>query len=145
MKFILALSIIILCCGTATGETVSVAADSANIRSFPSLSGSMIVLQVPRYYPLTVLEGNNQFFRVADYRNKEGWIYKPLVSKASAVVVQRGPANIRSGPGTDNRVLFKAEKGVSFMVLEYQEDWIKIHHQSGNVGWISKNLTWGGN
>jgi len=143
MKLLLALLITGLCYGTAIGETVSVAAESANIRSFPTLSGSRVILQVPQYYPLRILENEGKFFKVTDYRDREGWIYESLVTKAPGVVVRSGPANVRKAPGTKQPVLFKAEEGVSFLRMEEQQGWVKVRHESGSMGWISRELLWG--
>ncbi len=58
----------------------------------------------------------------------------------AAVVVERGPANIRSGPGTNYPVARTAATGERFDELARQGDWFRIKLPDGKEGFISAAL-----
>lgn len=129
--------------GVSCAEIVSVDTYSANLRSSPSDDGSYVVLQLPQYYPLKVLDSTEKFYKVSDFLDRTGWIHKSIVSKSQGVVVVKKIVNMRTGPGTDQEIICKAEKGVAFKVMREQEGWLDVLHDSGKRGWIYKNLVWG--
>lgn len=135
---------IVMGAGNIHAEMVAVSQNRADIRSSPSEVVSTVVLQVPRYYPLATRESQHDFLQVTDYQGRSGWIQKSSVDKTRTVVVNiGGRANIRSGPGTGNPIVFKAYKGVCFKVLAEKGDWLQIQHEDGKKGWIYKELVWG--
>ncbi len=138
-------TLILLLLGVADtfGQTLCVKENTANLRSSPSLTGSYVKLTLPRYYPLQVQEENGDFLLVKDFRGRDGWIAKSVVAPMNGVVVNAGAVNLRSGPGTDNEVIFKAHKGVAFQTIRDQDGWLLVEHESGRKGWLSKDLVWG--
>ncbi len=137
--------LIVMGAGNIHAEMVAVSLNRADIRSSPSEVVSTVVMQVPRYYPLSALESQQDFLKVTDYQGKSGWIQKSSVNKTRTVVVNTaGRANVRSGPGKDNKIVFKAHEGVCFKVLGEKDDWLQIQHESGVKGWIYKGLVWEG-
>lgn len=137
--------IILMAAGNIHAEMVAVSQNRADIRSSPSEVVSTVIMQVPRYYPLSTRESQHDFLKVTDYQGKSGWIEKSNVDKTRTVVINTaGRANIRSGPGKDNKIVFKAHEGVCFKVLAEKGGWLQIQHESGVKGWIYKGLVWGG-
>ncbi len=67
-----------------------------------------------------------------------------------ADVIEKGPkgktkkkkGNVRSGAGTNFKILFTAEKGIPFKVLEKKGDWFHIQHSDGDKGWVHKGIVW---
>jgi len=135
--------ILLLLCGSAAGEIVSVKVETANIRSSPSVIGSYVLIQAPRYYPLSVRGKKLDFIRVRDYQGVEGWVKNSLVSSEKGIVVDVKRANVRKGPGKHHPVVFRAYKGVAFKVLEERKEWLHVRHENGREGWINKSLIWG--
>lgn len=58
------------------------------------------------------------------------------VLSAEFVSVNRDGVNVRSGPSTDNKVLFKFPVGYPLKVIGKQGDWLKISDFEGDKGWI---------
>jgi SH3-like domain-containing protein len=58
------------------------------------------------------------------------------------VITRTGLCNIRSGPGTENELVFQAEKGVPFKVIGRKGKWIRVRHADGDTGWIHSKLVW---
>ncbi|MDF1578886.1 MAG: SH3 domain-containing protein [Desulfurivibrionaceae bacterium] len=135
---------ILMGAGNIHAEMVAVAKNLADIRSSPSEVVSTILFQVPRYYPLSSMESRDNFLKVTDYLGNSGWIRKDSVDDTRTVVVNiAGRANVRSGPGDGNRIVFKAHDGVCFKVLAEKDDWLQVEHETGVTGWIFKGLVWG--
>jgi len=118
-----------------------VAVDLANIRSGPGTSYP-ILWQAERYYPVEILAVSGQWARFRDYEKDQGWIHKELLEDIPTVVTKVNLANVRSGPGKDNPIVFRVENGVPFRVLEKKGAWLKVRHRDGEVGWIHSNLVW---
>ncbi|HKI51614.1 MAG TPA: SH3 domain-containing protein [Geothermobacteraceae bacterium] len=142
-KLLIPVVLSLLLAGQAFGQVLSITERTVNLHSSPSLTGSLVVLQVPLYYPLQVEDERGNFFLVRDYRGRDAWVEKSVVGPESGIIVKADAANVRSGPGKDHEVIFKARQGVTFLVLKNQQDWLYVEHESGRKGWIHKSLTWG--
>ena len=134
---------LLLGAGNVYAEMVAVSGNLADIRSSPSLVVSTVLLQVPRYYPLSTQGSQGDFFKVTDYLDNTGWIQKTSVNNARAVIVKVENVNIRKGPGKRNPIVFRAQEGVAFKVLSEKGDWLQVKHESGVTGWLFKGLVWG--
>jgi len=128
--------------GTVRAERMSVTAAKANIRSGPGTEKYTVLWEVERYYPVEVLRRQDGWVFFRDFEGDEGWIHEQLLGKEKTVITRTDMVNMRSGPGTQNAIVFKAEKGVPFRVLEQKGDWIHIESSDGDKGWIHKNLVW---
>ncbi|MCK5783534.1 MAG: SH3 domain-containing protein [Desulfobacterales bacterium] len=126
-------------------EKLAVNSSVANVRSGPGTSYE-VMWQVEKYTPMLVVdkEETGKWYKIKDYEGDIGWISKDLLTKIDTVIAKPRDerCNIRSGPGTNNDVLFKAIKGVPFKVLERKGNWIHLQHVDGDKGWIHKNLVW---
>ena len=123
-------------------EMVSVERPKANLRAG---AGTQHEVQwiLGHGYPLRVLARQGKWLKVRDFENDEGWIYRSLTGRTPHMIVKSKVANIRSGPGTRNRVVGRAEYGEVLRTLDKRRDWAKVRNEEGLVGWISRNLLWG--
>ena len=133
--------LIMLLAGAASAERLAVSAPVANIRSGPGTSHN-VLWKVEKYFPLRVIEKSGEWYHFEDFEGDKGWVHQSLVSKISAVVTKNDACNIRSGPGTGNKIIFTVEKGIPFKVLKRKGSWIQIEHADGDKGWIHKSLIW---
>jgi len=133
--------LIMLLAGAASAERLAVSAPVANIRSGPGTSHN-VLWKVEKYFPLRVIGKSGDWYHFEDFEGDKGWVHQSLVSKISAVVTKNDECNIRSGPGTDNKIIFTVEKGIPFKVLKRKGSWIHIEHADGDKGWIHKSLIW---
>ncbi|MEN6314643.1 MAG: LysM peptidoglycan-binding domain-containing protein [Clostridiaceae bacterium] len=71
-----------------------------------------------------------------------------VIPQYTEAVVTAARANIRSGPGTNYRILQSVVSTTRLPVVETTRDWLKVSLHNGNTGWISRNLinyrTYGG-
>ncbi|WP_035276382.1 SH3 domain-containing protein [Desulforegula conservatrix] len=54
--------------------------------------------------------------------------------------VQKDKINVRSGPGTNHEILWKAEKYYPLQVLDTNDKWIHFRDFEGYDGWVYKPL-----
>ena len=138
---VIILLLIIVFAGVANAERLAVSAPVANIRSGPG-TGHNVLWKVEQYFPVLVIEKSGEWYRFEDFEGDKGWVHQSLVGKIPAVITRNDTSNIRSGPGTNNPVLFSVEKGIPFKVLKRKDKWIQIEHADGDKGWIHKSLVW---
>jgi SH3-like domain-containing protein len=132
----------LVCAGSAWAERMSVNANKANIRSGPGTDKYDILWEVERYHPVEVVRKQGGWVYFRDFEGDNGWIHGKLLGKDITVITRTDMVNIRSGPGTQHDIVFKAERGVPFQVLKRQGDWIHIQSAHGDKGWIHKKLVW---
>jgi len=84
-----------------------------------------------------VLESGNDYYEQYPELKKVAWLIQSVVVKSDAV-------NIRSGPGTSNKVLYKARKDEVLKQISKKNDWLEIifKNEDGqeNSGWIHSKL-----
>lgn len=150
-KLVLSLAATVLflavCASVATAEMLSVNADTVNLRSGPG-TNYKVKWEYGKGFPLEVLEKKGDWVKVKDFEDDTGWIYAPLLADKGHMIVKvfkekNKKINIRSGPGTDYRIVGKAYYGVVFETLEQRQGWAKVQHETGLVGWIKRTLVWG--
>lgn len=133
---------IVLCYGTASAKRLSVAVNKANVRSGPGTNYE-ILWSVEKYCPFNIVKKSGSWYEIRDFEGDKGWVYHSLLKKIHSVIVKGTIINVREGPGTNSKVLFQAEKGVSFKVLKSKKQWLQVQHADGEIGWIHKSLVWG--
>lgn len=123
-------------------EMVSVERPKVNMRSGAGTNHEVTWI-LGRGYPLEVIGRSGKWLKVRDFESDTGWVYRPLTGRKPHMIVKSKVANIRSGPGTRNRVVGRAEYGEVVRTLENRQGWAKIRNENGLVGWISRKLLWG--
>ncbi len=137
---------------TATGTParaimLSVAQDNVNMRTGPGKKYK-VKWKLSKGFPLMVLKRKGNWYRVKDFENDIGWVYKTVVNRKPHMIVKvhrrkNKKINIRSGPGTKNRIVGKAYYGVVFETLQKKNGWVKVRHEKGVTGWVKRSLLWG--
>ena len=139
--FVILAAILFFVGGAAASNRMAVKADTANIRAKPDLQSDTL-WQVEKYYPLLILEKKESWYRFKDFEGDVGWIHDSLVDDTPTVIVKVDRANLRADAGTQFDLVFDAQKGTPFKVLEKKGRWIKVQHADGDVGWIFNALVW---
>jgi len=123
-------------------QMVSVKGSTVNMRAGPS-TGSEVLWELERGYPLEVLRRQGNWVEVRDFEDDRGWVARTLVSNSAHFIVKAGTANVRSGPGTRYRIIGKAQYGELLRTLERQQQWVRVRRAGGEIGWIARKLLWG--
>ena len=143
MKYVVGVLIVLSFATFASAEILSVKKKSVEISSSSNPYIAQVMLVVPRDYPLKVVQEDGKYYKVSDFMGREGWVDKAAIGAGRTVVVKVGQGNVRKGPGTKHDLVFRANRGVVFKVLNRKDDWLKVEHESKRVGWISRSLVWG--
>lgn len=126
---------------------VSVAGEKVNLRQGPS-TNHPVLWELGKGFPLKIIGRKGKWLKVTDFENDVGWIYRDLVSRKPHLVVKvhknkKTRINVRSGPGTNYKIIGQAEYGVVFETLKRGRGWVKVRHEDGLIGWIKRSLLWG--
>ena len=122
-------------------ERLSVTAGIANMRSGPGTKYD-VLWQVEKYHPVRVLEKQGEWYKIKDFENDVAWLHNSLLDRTTSVITIKNKCNVRSKADKGSTILFTVEKGVPFKVLKRKDDWIKIEHADGDIGWIYNTLVW---
>ena len=126
----------------AQAKMVSVSVAKLNLRSGPGTKYA-VQWEYGRGVPLKVLQSKGSWYKVQDFENDVGWVYKKMVDQKAHVIVKRKRINLRSGPGLNFKLIGEAEYGVVFSTLKQQPGWAKVKHENGIQGWVKRDLVWG--
>lgn len=134
---------------------LALAASAAHAQSMVSVQGSMlnmregpgthttVLWELKKGYPLKVTQRKGNWLKVSDFEGDTGWVARSLTGSAPHHVVKSPVANIRSGPGTQHRIVGKASYGDVVRTREKRADWVRVEREEGVGGWIAKRLLWG--
>ncbi len=123
-------------------QVVSVTKDGVNVRTGPGTEFP-VYMELFQGYPLKVLEKKGDWLKVTDFENDTGWIYSPLVSPGTTVIVNaKKTINMRSKPNTKAQIVATVDRGVVLQKLSTQGKWVNVRHNKGTTGWIYAPLLW---
>ena len=145
--FILLLFISFLFSSTALAKMGSIKGEKVQLRSGPGTKYSS-KWEYGEGFPLKVLTRKGKWVKVKDFENDTGWIYGKYITSTPHMIVKvnkgkKKKINIRSGPGTKNKIVGKAYYGVVFKTVLQKKGWVQVRHESGLSGWIKRSLLWG--
>ncbi len=58
------------------------------------------------------------------------------MGRSRSAVVWEEDAQLRSGPGGDNTVLFKVNPGLEVRIIDRRGDWVQVTASERIAGWI---------
>ena len=128
-------------------EMGSINGEKVQLRSGPGTKYS-VKWEYGNGLPLKILSKKGNWIKVKDFENDSGWVYKKYIDSTPHMIVKvnkgkKRKINIRSGPGTNYKIVGKAYYGVVFETLTQKRGWAKVKHESGLTGWIKRSLLWG--
>jgi SH3-like domain-containing protein len=133
--------------GSALAEMVAINGNDINMRSGPGTKYK-VIWKLGDGFPLKVLKHSGKWLRVQDFEGTIGWIHKAVVNRTPHMIVKvhkktKKRINVRSGPGTNKRIVAKAYYGVVFKTLGQKNGWVKVSHGRKVTGWVKRSLLWG--
>ncbi|MGJ7555730.1 SH3 domain-containing protein [Variovorax sp. RB3P1] len=123
-------------------QMVSVAVKTLNMRTGPGPRHETH-WTVNKGYPFKVIGRKGDWLHVSDFEGDKAWVFRRMTDKTPHHVVKARVANLRRSPSTRSPVVMKAGYGDVLRTLERRGDWLKVRHEDGATGWVSKRLTWG--
>ena len=146
LRQIFATVLMILLAGAALAETRMVNSPGdgyLNLRTGPG-SNFEIVRRMAHGSHVDVLETKGSWSRIHhQVSGAEGWAFrKYLANEKSSSTLRRvhspndGYLNLRSGPGSDFKILRRMYHGDQVDALERNGNWVRVyHHNTGAKGW----------
>ena len=126
---------------TTNGVKYASISKGANIRSDPSLT-SEVLRTVPSGYPVAVLEQQEDWFLVQDFRERKGWVYESLLIEPETVIMKVYKGNLRSGPSLKDDVIVQLDHGTVVSVVETRGDWLRVSDSGNLTGWLHRKVIW---
>ena len=102
---------------SAEARMISVAGEKVNLRTGPGTKYS-VLWEYGKGYPVRILETRGSWYKVVDFENDSGWVYRKLMARRPHMIVKKKRINIRSGPGSKYKLIGKANYGLVFKTLE---------------------------
>ena len=133
--------IIVLLCSTTSFARMAVSRDFTGMRNEPKV-GSAVVWLAEKYYPVIVLERKDRWSKIKDFENEIAWVYTDAINNIRSVITLPKTVNIHQQPTVASAVVFIAERGVPLKVCATKDNWIKVQHMDGDIGWVYKTLVW---
>lgn len=139
---------LVLCCAhSAIAAMVSINGNEINMRSGPG-QNYKVLWKLGSGFPLQILKTSGNWLRVQDFEGSVGWVYKGVTTKTGHMIVDvnkksKKRINVRSGAGTNHRIVAKAYYGVVFKTLQQKNGWVEVEHEKGVKGWVKRSLLWG--
>ena len=124
-----------------TAGKVVTAGGNLNVRSSPSVSGSVIT-SVKNSAWVTLSEKSGNWYRVEYADGRYGWCSADYIKKYESsyemkVAVTSGGLNVRSGAGMSYYVKDRLEKGDSVVVLSENAGWSRVLYSGNRTGYVS--------
>lgn len=94
-------------------------------------------------YPVEVLVTLDTWLKVRDAAGGLAWIEAKNLSPQRMVMVKVPRAEVRQGPDENTPVVFQAEQDVLLEVIETADNWARVRHRDGTVGYIRITQVWG--
>ena len=123
-------------------EFLSIKCNTVNIRAKPTTK-SEIAWELINGYPVQVIARQDDWLKVKDFEGTLGWVHQPLTSDKPYFLIKNDKVNLRSGPGTNHKVVTRLNKYDIVETLEKQGEWAKVKTAEGVEGWLSEKLGWG--
>ncbi len=126
----------------AQAGIVRTAQTRLNVRSAPSLSGSVLTgLNKGSYISLVSKSGD--WWKVEYASGRYGWCnddyIETIATKTATVSADGFRLNIRSGPSTSYRILSQFGDGASVKVLASSNGWAKVLYGGTKIGYVSED------
>ena len=121
---------------------VSVKGSTLNMRDGPG-THTAVLWELKKGYPLQVTQRQGNWLKVRDFEGDTGWVARSLTGRTPHHIVKSRVANVRSGPGTQHRIVGKVEYGELVRTREKRADWVRVEREQGMGGWIARRLLWG--
>ncbi len=126
--------------------------DDVSVRTGPGLQYDEVV-KVNKGDEYTVLKEENGWNLVSLPNNKQGWISNWMMDKSDDSVTEVSSVktirtvestvtnlNVRTGPSVSYDPLKKINPGQTYLLVEEQEEWVKIELSTKEQGWVAKWL-----
>ena len=142
LNFLLFISICNSSLAIEKKKFLSLKKNTVNLRQGPSKNYPVKLIYKKKFLPLEVLDSWENWRKVKDFENNNGWIHISLLSGKKTAINKINHSIIFRSNTIYSRPLAKVEEGRLVLIKKCKIDWCKI--VSGDfMGWIKKETLWG--
>lgn len=117
--------------------------EKVNMRVGPSAEYPVVWVYQRQGMPVKVIRIREGWRLVEDHEGTQGWISASQLDLARAgLVIGKGLADVRGGPGDATAIKWRAEPGVVAKIKPCRQGWCEVDI-AGRKGWMSADRLWG--
>ena len=121
---------------------VSLRAKEVNLRSGPGNEYPIKFVYQLKGLPLKVVGEYENWYKVQDKDNDEGWVNKNLTTKKRTLIVVNGTQIVYKDNDENSNPLFRLEENVVATYKKCKDIWCKIE-VNNQTGWVKSQNMWG--
>ena len=113
----------------------------ANVRYGPGFDYPIKFMYKKKYLPIKVIDKKDEFRRIIDLKNNNGWIHKTQLRKNKSFILLEDRL-LFSKPTRYSKPILKISKGRLLLVKKCKAKWCKVKTEK-YIGWLNANNVWG--
>lgn len=122
---------------------VSLKSDEINVRTGPGTRYPISWVYRREALPVEVVEEFDNWRKVRDFENAEGWVLKNMLAGERTVLIGgKDTQTLYQKPDTTSTPTLRAAPNVVGQLIACEKDWCRIQIES-RKGWIEKKNIWG--
>ena len=116
--------------------------NKVKVRQGPSFKYPVKFIYKKKYLPLKIIDSKDNFKKVIDIKNNDGWIHISQLTKKKSAINIYDLSIVFKKPNIYSQPLAKLEKGKMVTIKKCKNEWCKVLVQN-NQFWIQKKFLWG--
>ena len=116
--------------------------DKVNLRQGPSFEYPVKIFYKKKYLPVLVQDTSENFRKIRDHENNNGWIHVSQLTKKKAAITVDDDLLVFSSPTIFSKPVVKLKKGRLVLIKKCKKNWCKVSVDKFK-GWIKDESLWG--
>lgn len=115
--------------------------NKVNVRYGPNKDDQIKFVYKKKYLPLKVIDKKENFRKIIDHKNNNGWIHISQLKSTKSLIVMENKTLFKKN-SIFSKPIIKLEKGKLVLIKKCKENWCKIKTNK-ITGWLRTENVWG--
>ena len=115
--------------------------NKVNVRYGPNKDDQIKFVYKKKYLPLKVIDKKENFRKVIDHKNNNGWIHISQLKSPKSLIMMENKTLFKKN-SIFSKPIIKLEKGKLVLIKKCKENWCKIKTNK-ITGWLRTENVWG--
>ena len=115
--------------------------NKVNVRYGPNKDDQIKFVYKKKYLPLKVIDRKENFRKIIDHKNNNGWIHISQLKSPKSLIVMENKTLFKKN-SIFSKPIIKLEKGKLVLIKNCKENWCKIKTNK-IIGWLRTENVWG--
>jgi len=115
--------------------------NKVNVRYGPNKDDQIKFVYKKKYLPLKVIDKKENFRKIIDHKNNNGWIHISQLKSPKSLIVMENKTLFKKN-SIFSKPIIKLEKGKLVLIKKCKENWCKIKTNK-ITGWLRTENVWG--